>query len=332
MKNKVFIAMALFALAQAAFAQAPTPKPESETEVPKGSKLLTWEEIGRPGPVKPETIKEEDFKFKLTDDMKGVIITGYTGKTAEVYIPATIQGVPVVQIGYRDSGREQPFAGLSHITSVVITGNIQFIGYRAFYRCTNLTSVNFERAYLLSAIYDYAFYGCPITEIKLPRIYNLGNSAFAGTKLTSIELPSTLGRNIRGYGSDGSSGIFEDCKSLKTVTLYEGLESIGSEMFKGCSALTSITLPNSINFIGSEAFVGTSLTEITLPAPAQGRITIWSEAFKNIKTLTTVNVPAALTRIEFRSGAGDHDHFKGCSNLTLASQMALRKIRYSGDF
>jgi hypothetical protein len=294
MKNKVFIAAALFALAQAAFAQT-----------------------------------EEDFKFKLTDDMKGVIITGYTGKTAEVRIPSDIQGVPVVQIGYPGSGREQPFAGLSHITSVVIPSRIVSIGNNAFSNCTSLTSVTFAGLSILTAIYDFAFTGCPITEIKLPSfLQELGIGAFARTKLTSISLPSTLGRNIRGYHSGGSQWIFGDCKSLKTVTLYEGLEIIGDEMFKGCSALTSITLPNSISSIGEVAFVGTSLTEITLPA--QGRITIWPRAFENIKTLTTVNVPATLTKINFSGGAGDQ--FKGCSNLTLASQMALRKLGYSGDF
>lgn len=275
---------------------------------------------------------EADFKFQLTEELDGVIITGYTGKTAAVRIPAAIQGVPVRQIGYESSRTSDnmggPFAGLSHITSVVIPSSVSSIGNSAFSNCTKLTSITLPAT--ISAIYDYAFFNCPITEIKLPDFLNrLGNSAFASSKITSISLPSSLGRRICGYSSDGSEWIFENCKNLKTVTLYEGLDSINSEMFKGCAALTSITLPNSIRYIGSEAFVGTSLTEITL---TPNIIEIWSKAFKDVKTLTTVNVPATLTRIGFRSGAGDHDHFKGCSNLTVASQMALRKLGYSGDF
>ena len=46
---------------------------------------------------------------------------------------------------------------------------------------------------------------------------------------------------------------FRDCKSLKNITLEEGLTYIGETSFKG-SGITSITIPSSVTAIGSGAF------------------------------------------------------------------------------
>ena len=56
---------------------------------------------------------EADFNVTLTDDNTGVVITKYTGKAANVRIPATIQGMPVKEIG------KQAFSS-SEITNIVI--------------------------------------------------------------------------------------------------------------------------------------------------------------------------------------------------------------------
>ena len=59
---------------------------------------------------------------------------------------------------------------------------------------------------------------------------------------------------------------FEGCE-IKTVTIGDGITSIGDYVFKGCSGLTELTLPNSVTSIGGNAFEGCSgLTELTLPA------------------------------------------------------------------
>ena len=47
---------------------------------------------------------------------------------------------------------------------------------------------------------------------------------------------------------------FYKCLSLKTVTLNDGIKSIGANAFSGCSAISSITLKNSIETIGTKAF------------------------------------------------------------------------------
>ena len=52
---------------------------------------------------------------------------------------------------------------------------------------------------------------------------------------------------------------------ILSVSLPEGLTSIGDCAFRFCSSLTSITIPNSVTSIENDAFSGrSSLTPITL--------------------------------------------------------------------
>ena len=60
---------------------------------------------------------------------------------------------------------------------------------------------------------------------------------------------------------------FLDCRSLRSVTLPEGLREICDSAFCGCSSLANVSLPSSVNRFGDKAFMNcTSLTSIDLPA------------------------------------------------------------------
>ena len=51
---------------------------------------------------------------------------------------------------------------------------------------------------------------------------------------------------------------------IKTVTIGDGITSIGDAVFEGCSGLTELTLPNSVTSIGGYAFAYCSgLSKIT---------------------------------------------------------------------
>ena len=51
-----------------------------------------------------------------------------------------------------------------------------------------------------------------------------------------------------------NKGAFSDCSGLTSVTIPDGVTSIGNGVFSGCSGLTSITIPDSVTSIGSYAF------------------------------------------------------------------------------
>jgi hypothetical protein len=211
---------------------------------------------------------ENDFTVELTADGEGVVITGYTGRTAQVRIPATIQGMPIREIGSRDMNSAGAFAE-SPATSVVIPVGVTSINRGAFNGLRNLTSVTIPEG--VTVIGERAFYGTGIRTINLPEsLTTLGTGAFGSTKLTSITIPAGV-REI-------PEECFEDCANLQTLVLNEGLTSISTIAFAFCKALTTLALPASIKSIGVAAFQWcTALTAVTIPDSAQ--LSIDSSAF-----------------------------------------------------
>lgn len=86
----------------------------------------------------------------------------------------------------------------------------------------------------------------------------LKNSAeHTGVQYTSVALPATVKRL--------SNSAFAGVPSLKTVTLSEGLLTIGADCFSGCTGLTSVVIPSTVTAIESAAFTGcTALKNVTI--------------------------------------------------------------------
>ena len=108
--------------------------------------------------------------------------------------------------------------------------------------------------------------------------------------------------------SDFSSVPWSEYKSyIKTVSIPDGLTSIGNSAFWGCSGLTSITIPNSVTSIGWYAFNGcSSLTSIEIPNSVTS---IGGSAFSWCTSLTSVTIPNSVTSI------GEYA-FSECYSLT----------------
>ena len=63
-----------------------------------------------------------------------------------------------------------------------------------------------------------------------------------------------------------ADGVFSGCSALESVSLPDGLKSIGAYAFAKCSALMSIDLPSAVASLGDHAFAEcTALTGFTLP-------------------------------------------------------------------
>lgn len=117
-----------------------------------------------------------------------------------------------------------------------------------------------------------------VTEIIVPDyVTSINRGAFSGcSKVESITLPFIGGSNgsvlysYLGHIFDApayTNNYYNVPKSLKSVTITDGIESIADNAFYGCRNLTSITIPESVKNIGSYAFSGCcALTEIIIPA------------------------------------------------------------------
>src|SRR5574344_1363233 len=88
---------------------------------------------------------------------------------------------------------------------------------------------------------------------------------------------------------------YEHTKLIKSVTLEDGVTSIGDCAFYGCSKLKSVIIPNSVKGIGNDAFNDcTNLASITIPNSVT---TIGKNAFADCSALTSLILPDSLTSI-----------------------------------
>ena len=132
----------------------------------------------------------------------------------------------------------------------------------------------------------------------------IADSAFEGnSNLQSVTIPE----GVTSIGDDAFSG----CSALTEVNFGADslLKSIGNLAFYECSNLTSIIIPEGVTSIGDRAFyLCNNLTSITIPDSVTS---IGSSAFYSCSALTEVNFGADSLLKSIGSYA-----FHGCNNLT----------------
>lgn len=160
--------------------------------------------------------------------------------------------------------------------SVVNLENVETIGARAFFGCSNLKEADLTKAF---AIGSYAFYGSGIESADLTALRNTGMGAFGNTKsLKSVTLTANTKLSVGMFIASGLESVdiyervgipdscFEQCAELESVVIHNALVSIGSSAFLGCSELRSVTFDASVDTIGDTAFYECAkLTVVTLP-------------------------------------------------------------------
>ena len=248
------------------------------------------------------------------------------------------------------SAADQPWKSLQgQLQTVCFEPFITAIGTNAFSGCSALTAANIEGT--ATTIADGAFDGNATgRRIFVPAqtiagygesayaadIYSAGQCGAEGSDVSWELNAKTMALSISGTGAmadyasyssvpwysvrgkitsvtiaEGVTSVgsyaFYNCSSMATVSIPAGVTSIGSSAFQNCAALTAITLPASVTTIGGSAFYGCSnLANVTIP---DGVTTIGSSAFQKCAALTAITLPAGLTSI------GGYA-FRDCSLLT----------------
>ena len=206
---------------------------------------------------------------------------------------------------------DRAFYKCSSLTSIIIPDSVTSIGDHAFYNCSSLTNITIPDS--VTSIGDHAFHNCSgLTSITIPdSVTSIGDHAFYNC-LTSI----TVSENNKYFSSLNGVLFNKDKTELITYpignerteyTIPDSVTSIGNFIFYNCSSLTSITIPDSVASIGNSAFYNcSSLTNIKLPDVID---IISGNTFRDCSSLLNIIIPDSVTSIKECA-------FYNCSNLT----------------
>ena len=120
-----------------------------------------------------------------------------------------------------------------------------------------------------------------VTKISLPEsLISIGSSAFLGSEIESIELPSKLEKI--------GHAAFSCCSSLKKIELPDSVKELGTDCFGSCKELEEIKFSSKLEEIPKECFAYCdSLKEVTLPKNIKK---IDPSAFFTCEKLTKLNI------------------------------------------
>lgn len=113
--------------------------------------------------------------------------------------------------------------------------------------------------YPVVGIGGFVFYQCgQVTAVKLgENIQRIGSFAFYGTGIKTLVTPASL--------TTIKNNAFENCKSLTSVKLAEGLVTMTGNAFNGCDKLVMVNLPTTYKNVGGGCFSGcTALKYVSL--------------------------------------------------------------------
>ena len=193
------------------------------------------------------------------------------------------------------------------------------IGSNAFSDMATLETVVFEDASKLTYVGSYAFNGDSRaqftdegnidekTTLNLSNVTKMGENAFYNCDgIEGVELSgdiTALETNEDGETEAINNKIpnyaFGSCNALTSITVPEGITTIGTAAFAGCTQASSITLPDSLVTIGDRAFMcsidgdNEKLTALTIPENVE---TIGASAFYGYTELTTVTVESTVLK------------------------------------
>lgn len=187
---------------------------------------------------------------------------------------------------------EAMFLGCTSLTSIELPESVKVIGDAAF---VNVDSQTFQ--------YMYA----PIANINLDNVEHIGDAAFVGSSLTSINAPKLISVGAQAFMASEyltelyapelltiGDDAFDSCTMLYTLDISK-VEEIGAYAFYYCLSLTDVNLPN-VKTLGVLAFFyATSLRNVNF----EQLETIGTAAFMSTN-ITSLHLPATLKNIEIQ--------------------------------
>lgn len=280
-----------------------------------------------------------DYEYSLNNNE--ITITGYTGSSMSIDIPANINGYPVTKIG------ERAFS-YKNITSVIIPEGVKRLGDHVFVGCASLRDITIPNG--VESIGDYAFVGCEaLNNLNIPgTVTSIGTGAFyycyslsditvdAGNpvfdsrngcnaliRTADDELivggdKTVIPNDIKSIGAHAfeeadleTRGLLEyepnpsliSYNTMKSIVIPDSVTSIGEYAFADCSYLKNINLPSKLTSISDYAFYRSGLKSLTIPDSVTS---IGKSAFEGTM-ISCVTIPENVITVGDFAFAADPD-------------------------
>ena len=139
------------------------------------------------------------------------------------------------------------FYGCQGMSEVYFGSRLAELGEYAFARCSNLNYAIFaDENNALTEIKDKTFFECTsLTNFDIPQsVTGIGPLAFKGSGISQV----CVGGNVNTIDREA----FAECPKLQTVSV--DAINVGEGAFKNCNALGSITLSEGVESLGKNAF------------------------------------------------------------------------------
>lgn len=223
--------------------------------------------------------------------------TKFNSYSGEVVIPERVvfngKTLPVTAIG------DQAFRNCMELTRVVLPEGITSIGRQAFINCVALQQVSIPTT--LTTIGELAFQDCiGMTRVEAPSLDAWLEIEFVDQYANPLNCAHHLfvgGEEVKHLIIDRyvNPYAFINCSGLESLTVNEGVSSMGKAAFSNCTGITSLTLPSTMSSVATQAFSGCSgLTTIMLP---EGVETLEYAAFSACSGLKQIMLPMSLRTI-----------------------------------
>lgn len=200
----------------------------------------------------------------------------------------------------------------------------------------SFTYVDKVKVYDVIAIGDYAFSGVKTFDKTLvipSTITSIGQKAFAGTPISSIEFATRTENDRRVYDLQSvDQTAFGDCTSLSKIIAPVGIiskinlpdsvsrieitgdDDIPDEFLVGHTGVRSVIIAEGVKRIGDMAFSGCGLTSLTIPASTTS-LGYGVGAFCPLESceIASENVPSAEARVKGYNGSTVNVIFDKCN-------------------
>ena len=241
-------------------------------------------------PIYPSTIKGNDTSFGLNFDWEQVHID--TGCTESIV----------------DSGNEDTNISVginpSTANSRDVSGSYSFNGLSVPYNVEQEKSV-----YNMVGVYNPSSSGANLKILDSPSDFVA--VTVDGSIVSPITTAYTFSRGTHTVRYSTSNDIpyraLANCRYMTSVTLSDGVETIGGLAFTNCTELVNVTIPSSVKSIGTKAFYfNSNLSNVIIPDSVES---IEESTFERCIKLTDCVLGSGVKTIGVNS-------FNYCEKLT----------------